>query len=61
MVSTSVLKKFIVPMVYVAEWVLFFYVFLCIVAFNIVNFANLLLLIWLGRNRLPLQHLSLLL
>lgn len=42
MVSTSVLKKFIVPMVYVAEWVLFFYVFLCIVAFNIVNFANII-------------------
>ena len=40
MVSISVLKKFIVPMVYIAEWVLFFYVFLSIVAFNLVNFTN---------------------
>lgn len=40
MASTSVFKKFIVPMIYVAEWVLFFYVFLCIVALNIVNFGN---------------------
>lgn len=40
MVSPSVLKKLVVPMVYVAEWVLFFYVFLCIVAFNMVNFTN---------------------
>lgn len=27
-------------MFYVAEWVLFFYIFLCIVALNIVNFGN---------------------
>lgn len=42
MVSISVLKKFIVPMVYIAEWILFFYVFLSIVAFNLVNFTNII-------------------
>ncbi|TKI53165.1 hypothetical protein FC756_25390 [Lysinibacillus mangiferihumi] len=40
MVSATVLKKLVIPMVYVAEWILFFYVFLCIVAFNMVNFTN---------------------
>ena len=40
MVSATVLKKLVIPMVYVAAWILFFYVFLCIVAFNMVNFTN---------------------
>lgn len=40
MASTSLLKKLVVPIVYVAEWILFFYVFLCIVSFNLINLTN---------------------
>lgn len=40
MVSSSVVKKLVVPIVYVAEWILFLYVLLCIVVFNLVNLTN---------------------
>ena len=40
MVRTSLLKKLIVPIVYVAEWILFLFVFLCIVTFNMINLTN---------------------
>lgn len=40
MVKTSMLRKIVIPIVYVAEWILFFYVFLFIAIFNMVNFIN---------------------
>ncbi|AHN24018.1 hypothetical protein [Lysinibacillus varians] len=40
MVSSSVVKKLVVPIVYVAEWIFFLYVLLCIVVFNLVNLTN---------------------
>ena len=42
MVGKKVLKKLLFPMIYVAEWVLFFYVLLCVFVFNMINFSNII-------------------
>lgn len=36
------LKKLLLLMMYVAEWILFFYVLLCIFVFNMINFSNII-------------------
>lgn len=36
------MKKLILPVIYVAEWVLFFYVLLFIFTFNLIYFANII-------------------
>ena len=36
------LKKFLIPIVFVSEWILFYYVMLLVLVFNMSNFANVL-------------------
>ena len=36
------LKKFLIPIVFVSEWILFYYVMLLVLVFNMSNFANIL-------------------
>lgn len=36
------LKKLLLPTIYVAEWVLFFYVLLCVFILNMINFSNII-------------------
>ena len=38
--NASNLRKFIVPILYVAEWIFFFYVAICILVLNLGNFTN---------------------
>jgi len=33
-------KKLIFPLIFIGEWILFFYVFLLVLAFNIISFVN---------------------
>lgn len=40
MVSASMFKKIIVPILYVAEWICFFYVAISILVLNLGNFTN---------------------
>ncbi|ATP40774.1 hypothetical protein CSE16_12335 [Solibacillus sp. R5-41] len=42
MVGKKMLNKLLMPMIYVAEWVLFFYVLLCVFVFNMLNFSNII-------------------
>ncbi|MFJ8459025.1 hypothetical protein ACIQ57_07825 [Lysinibacillus xylanilyticus] len=42
MVGEMMLKKLLLPMIYVAEWVLFFYVLLCVFVFNMIIFSNII-------------------
>ena len=36
------LKKFLIPIVFISEWILFYYVMLLVLVFNMSNFANVL-------------------
>lgn len=36
------LKKVIIPLIFVAEWILYFYVLLLVLAYNFINLANVL-------------------
>ena len=36
------MKKLIFPLIFIGEWILFFYIFLLVLAFNIINFVNVL-------------------
>ena len=40
MFNMPMIRKILIPIVYVAEWILFFYIFLFIAVFNLVNFTN---------------------
>ena len=40
MYNTPMLRKILIPIVYVAEWIFFFYIFLFIAVFNLINFTN---------------------
>lgn len=42
MVGKKMLKKLILPIIYVAEWILFFYVLLCVFVFNMISFSNII-------------------
>lgn len=36
------MKKFLLPIIYVAEWILFFYVLLCVFVFNMINLSSII-------------------
>ena len=40
MFHTSMFRKILIPIVYIVEWTFFFYMFLLIASFNLVNFTN---------------------
>ncbi len=42
MVGKKMWEKLILPMIYVAEWVLFYYVLLCVFVFHLTNFSNII-------------------
>lgn len=42
MVGGTMLKKFVLPIVWISEWILFFTVILLVLTFNMTNFTNVL-------------------
>jgi len=42
MVKQSAWRKLVIPMVYLAEWIFFFYVAICIIVLNLGNFTNII-------------------
>lgn len=40
MFTTPMLRKILIPIVYVAEWIYFFYILIFIATFNLINFTN---------------------
>ena len=40
MFNMPIMRKILIPIVYVAEWIFFFYIFLLIATFNLMNFTN---------------------
>lgn len=42
MVGMKTLKKILIPMIYVVEWVLFLYVLICVFTFNMIHFGNII-------------------
>lgn len=36
------MKKFLLPIIYVAEWILFFYVLLCVFVYNMINLSSII-------------------